>query len=114
MRIALCPEGPLDVPATLARYRLWGEDPANRLVGDAFLRVRRFEGRLWPYAVRWRGPVDAVRLEVEIPGTRAARVAEAVRADVRRILGLDFDLSGFYRIAKADPALPIIRPGRSS
>jgi DNA-3-methyladenine glycosylase II len=109
MKIALTPEGPLDVPATLARYRVWGEDPANRLVGDALLRVRRHEGRLWPFAVRWTGPVDAVRLEVEIPGARAARVGESIIADVRRLLGLDFDLPGFYRMAKADPALgPLI------
>jgi DNA-3-methyladenine glycosylase II len=105
MRIALTPEGPLDVPATLARYRLWGEDPASRLVGDRFLRVCRCEGRLWPFAVRWTGPVEAVRLEVEIPGARAARVGEAVARDVRRLLGLDFDLPGFYRMAKADRAL---------
>jgi len=32
-------------------------------------------------------------------------VGEAVRVEVRRILGLDFDLVGFYRTAKADPAL---------
>jgi amidase len=32
-------------------------------------------------------------------------VGEAVVADVRRIFGLDFDLPGFYRMAKADPAL---------
>lgn len=105
MKIVLTPEGPLDVPATLARYRLWGEDPANRLVGDTFVRVRRHEGRLWPFAVRWTGPADAVRLEVDIPRARTARVAEAVTADVRRIFGLDFDLPGFYRVAKADPAL---------
>lgn len=105
MKIALCPEGPLDVPATLARYRLWGEDPVNRLVGDTFLRLRRFEGRLWPYAVRWTGPVEAVRLEVDIPGARGGRVEEAVALDVHRVLGLDFDLAGFYRMAKPDRAL---------
>jgi DNA-3-methyladenine glycosylase II len=111
MKIALTPEGPLDAAATLARYRLWGEDPANRLVGDSLLRVRRFEGRLWPFAVRWTGPVDAVRLEVEVPGTRASRIGEAVVADVRRLLGLDFDLVGFYRMAKGDPALgPLVDP----
>jgi DNA-3-methyladenine glycosylase II len=105
MKIALFPEGPLDVPATLARYRLWGEDPANRLVGNTFLRVRRYEGRLWPFAVRWTGSVDTPRLEVEIPGPGAVRVADAVIAEVRRLFGLDFDLLGFYRVAKADPAL---------
>jgi DNA-3-methyladenine glycosylase II len=105
MRIVLTVEGPLDVSKTLARYRLWGEDPANRLVGDAFLRVRRHEGRLWPYTVRGVGPVDAVQLVVEIPGTKSSRLGEAVTAEVRRIFGLDFDLSQFYRMAKGDPAL---------
>src|SRR5262245_5231761 len=105
MKIVLFPEGPLDVAATLARYRLWGEDPANQLVGDALFRVRRHEGRLWPFALRWTGTVEMPRLVVEIPGTRAARVGEAVSADVRSLLGLDFDLASFYRLAKADPGL---------
>ncbi len=111
MKVVLTPEGPLDVPATLARYRLWGEDPASRLVGNTFLRVRRHAGRLRPFAVRWTGPIEAVRLEVDIPGARAARVGDAVALDVRRLLGLDFDLPGFYRMAKADRALgPLIDP----
>ena len=111
MKIALTPQGPLDVPTTLARYRLWGEDPASRLVGDTFLRVRRQGGRLWPFAVRWSGATDAVRLEVEIPGARATEVQAAVLADVRRLFGLDFDLPGFYRMARTDPALgPLIEP----
>jgi DNA-3-methyladenine glycosylase II len=50
-------------------------------------------------------------LVVEIPGARGARVGEAVAADVRRIFGLDFDLPGFYRMAKSDPALaPLVDP----
>jgi DNA-3-methyladenine glycosylase II len=111
MKIALTPEGPLDVPATLARYRLWGDDPASRLAGDAFLRVRRHGGRLWPFAVRWTGTTDAVRLEVDIPGARAAGVRDAVLSDVRRLFGLDFDLPAFYRMARTDPILgPLIEP----
>ena len=58
MKIALVADGPLDVAATLARYHLWGEDPANRLDDDVFRRVTRVEGRLWPYEVRWSGNVD--------------------------------------------------------
>jgi DNA-3-methyladenine glycosylase II len=105
MRIVLTVEGPLDVSKTLARYRLWGEDPANRLVGDAFLRVRRDGSRLWPYSVRAVGPVDAAQLVVEIPGARSAHLADLVAAEVRLIFGLDFDLVEFYRMAKSDPAL---------
>jgi len=105
MNTTLAVDGPLDVRATLARYHLWGEDPANRLVGDAFLRVARFGERLVPYAVEWNGGVEDVRLRLRIPGVRSTPVAEAVLGEVRRIFGLDFDLPGFYRFAKGDPAL---------
>jgi len=111
MKIVLTVEGPLDVSKTLARYQLWGEDPANRLVGDTFLRVWRDGDRLWPYSVRGVGPVDAAELVVEIPRARSPRVGDAVAREVRRIFGLDFDLSGFYRMAKGDPRLaPLIEP----
>lgn len=105
MNIVLTPEGPLDSGGTLARYRLWGEDPANRLDGDVFRRVLRLAGRLLPYEARCAGTVDDARIEVHVPGARGALVEAAVSAEVRRIFGLDFDLPGFYRMAKGDPAL---------
>jgi DNA-3-methyladenine glycosylase II len=111
MNVSLASDGPLDVAATLARYRLWGEDPANRVDDDVFHRVLRRDGALVPYAVRWSGPVEAVRLTVHVPGARSAAVAEAVTAEVRRLFGLEFDLPGFYRMAKADATLgPLIEP----
>ena len=108
MRIVLTVDGPLDVSKTLARYRLWGEDPANRLIGDTFLRVHRESERLWPYTVRAVGPVDAVQLVVDIPGARGPRVGAAVSGEVRRIFGLDFDLVEFYRMAKGHPGLAML------
>jgi len=105
MNIQLSVDGPLDVAATLARYRLWGEDPANRVVDDTFFRVARIDGRLQPYAVRWRGGVDDMQLTVRVPGAHSAAVRSAVTAEVRKVFGLDFDLPAFYRMAKADPAL---------
>jgi DNA-3-methyladenine glycosylase II len=111
MNLALTVDGPLDVAATLARYTLWGEDPANRIGRDVFRRVLRVGGTLVPYEVRWSGSVDDARLTVRIPGARAAVVAEAATAEVRRLFGLDFDLPGFYRMAKADAALaPLVEP----
>jgi DNA-3-methyladenine glycosylase II len=111
MKISLNADGPLDVSATLARYRLWGEDPANRFDGDVFRRVLRRDGVLLPYEVRWRGSVEDVRLTIDVPGARAAGIGEAVVAEVRRVFGLEFDLPGFYRVAKADPALaPLVEP----
>ena len=105
MKIALVADGPLDAAATLARYHLWGEDPVNRLDGDVFRRVLRVDGRLLPYEVRWSGGVDDVRLAVTVPDATGAAVERAVTTEVRRIFGLDFDLAGFYRMAKADRAL---------
>jgi DNA-3-methyladenine glycosylase II len=104
MKIVLAPDGPLDARGTLARYHLWGEDPTNRIDGDVFRRVLRHGGRLVPYEVRWSGPVDDARVTIRAPGADAA-VGAAVVAEVRRLLGLDLDLAGFYRMAKADPAL---------
>jgi DNA-3-methyladenine glycosylase II len=111
MNIALACDGPLDVTGTLARYRIWGEDPVNCVDGDVFRRVLRVEGALLPYEVRWSGPIEDVRLTVRIPGARTAAVGEAAAHEVRRLFGLDFDLPGFYRMAKADPALaPLVEP----
>jgi DNA-3-methyladenine glycosylase II len=111
MNVSLASDGPLDVAATLARYRLWGDDPANRVEDDVFRRVLRRDGALVPYEVRWSGPIEDVRLVIHIPGARSAAVAGAAAAEVRRLFGLDFDLPGFYRMAKADAALaPLVEP----
>jgi DNA-3-methyladenine glycosylase II len=105
MNFVLSPDGPLDADATLARYRIWGEDPVNRAGEGVFRRVLRLPGALHPYEVRWAGPVDEARLHVTIPGRAPARVRDAVEHEVRKIFGLDFDLAGFYRMAKGDPVL---------
>ena len=72
MKIALVVDGPLDAAATLARYHLWGEDPASRLDGDVFRRIARIDHRLVPYAVRWSGGVDDGRLDVTVAGASGA------------------------------------------
>jgi DNA-3-methyladenine glycosylase II len=105
VNFVVIPEGPLDVRGTLARYRIWGEDPANRLSGEAFQRVLRLDGRLVPYEVRGAGTVEEPRLEVRAPGARARGVEAALTREVRHVFGLDFDLAGFYRMAKGDAAL---------
>src|SRR3989442_3545429 len=105
MNVVLTPDGPLDPSATLSRYRIWGEDPVNRLSGDVFRRVARWKDRLVPYEVRWQGSVDDPKLLVRVVGARTSAATDAVLSEVRQLFGLDFDLPGFYRLAKADPAL---------
>src|SRR5262249_56828284 len=110
MKIVLAPDGPLDASGTLARYHLWGEDPTNRVGDGVFRRVLRHGGRLVPYEVRWSGPVDDTRITIRAPG-RDAAVGAAVGAEGRRLLGLDLDLAGFYRMAEGHPPLaPPIQP----
>ena len=105
MKIVLAADGPLDVEGTLARYRIWGEDPSNRLTGDAFRRVLRLDDRLVPYEVRWAGPIDDVRLVIQASGHQSAAVVTGIEREVRRVFGLDFDLVSFYRFAKSDAVL---------
>ena len=105
MDIHLPPDAPLDVAHTLARYRDWGEDPSNRLGDGVFRRVLSLDGKLHGYALRWSGPPDDARLTITVPGSRSTRVAQAVSAEVRRLLFLDADLFGFYRMAKSDGIL---------
>jgi DNA-3-methyladenine glycosylase II len=98
-------DGPLDVAKTLARYHLWGVDPANLVSPDRFRRVLRFGDRLYGYEVTWEGTPDDARLSLSIPRTQDDGVVAAATAEVRGIFGLDADLPGFYRMAKGDRAL---------
>ncbi len=110
MKIQLSPAAPLDVPQTLARYRIWGEDPCNRLSDGVFRRVLTLDGERYGYAFRWSGPPDDARITITVPGSRSTRVAEAVSGEVGRLLFLDADLPGFYRMAKSDRALQGLIP----
>ena len=110
MRTEIRVHGPLDVPRTLERYTVWGEDPVNRLVKDVFLRAVCVAGRWRGYELRWTGSVDAVRLLVSTPGDRSPQVLEAAVAEVQRICGLGLDVEGFYQAAKADPVLGPLVP----
>jgi DNA-3-methyladenine glycosylase II len=109
MKTEIRVNGPLDVPRTLERYRVWGEDPVNRLIDGAFFRAVRVAGRWRGYELRWTGHVDAERLLVSTPGDRGIRALEAAVDEVERICGLGLDVESFYAIAKDDLVLgPLI------
>ena len=110
MKTEIRVDGPLDVPRTLERYRVWGEDPVNRLAEGAFLRAIRVAGSWRGYELRWTGHVDAERLLVSTPGDRSTRVLEAAVDEVGRICGLGLDVESFYTIAKEDPVLGSLVP----
>ena len=110
MKTEIRVEGFLDVPRTLQRFHLWGEDPANRLSPGVFRRAVKVAGRWRGYEVRWTGSVEGARLLVSTPGERSARVLEAAADEVARICGLELDLEGFYRVAAGDPVLGSLVP----
>jgi len=110
MKTEIRVNGPLDVLRTLERYRVWGEDPVNRLVDGAFFRAVRVAGRWRGYELRWTGHVDAERLLVSTPGDRRTRALEAAVDEVERICGLGLDVESFYTVAKDDPVLGPLVP----
>lgn len=110
MKTEIRVKGFLDVPRTLQRFHLWGEDPANRLLPGVFRRAVRVAGRWRGYEVRWTGSVEGARLLVSTPGERSAHVLEAAADEVARICGLVLDLEGFYRVAEEDPVLGSLVP----
>lgn len=110
MKTEIRVDGCLDVPRTLQRFHLWGEDPANRLSPGVFRRAVNVAGRWRGYEVRWTGRVDGARLLVSTPGGRGARVLEAAADEVARIFGLGLDVDGFYRVAEKDPVLGPLVP----
>lgn len=103
-------EGVLDVPRTLQRYHLFGEDPANLLSPGVFRRAVKVAGRWRGYELRWRGSVHDARLLVSTPGGRSAIALEEAVSEVARICGLGVDVQGFYRIAEEDPVLGDLVP----
>lgn len=110
MEATLDAHGPLDPPRTLARFRLWGEDPASVLADGVFRRAVRVAGRPYGYELRWQGGPDDTRLAIRVPGVRSTRVLDAALAEVRGICGLDLDLQGFYEAARRDAVLAALVP----
>jgi DNA-3-methyladenine glycosylase II len=110
MKTEIRVHGPLDVPRTLERYRVWGKDPVNRLGAGVFVRAIRVAGAWQGYELRWSGPVDDARLLVSTPGSRSTRVLEAAVDEVGRICGLGLDVETFYAAAKEDPVLGPLVP----
>src|SRR3972149_1964518 len=115
MEATLAAPGPLDVPGTLARFHLWGEDPANRLADGVFRRAVRVDGRWHGYELRWAGGPDDARLTVRVPGARGGGGGGAggragARARVGWIGALALARAAFYRAAGREPVLGALVP----
>jgi len=110
MRACLSPDAPLDLERTLSRYRIWGDDPVNRLTDRTFRRAVRVEGQWHAYEVTWEGERDAISMQITVPRATRVAVMDAALDEVRHICGLDLDLAAFYRAVARDPVLsPLTR-----
>jgi DNA-3-methyladenine glycosylase II len=94
MALVRVPE-PYDFELSTARYRTWGRDLAN----------------LWDDGALWRA-IDGreVRITAAAGGVDVEPLDTAIAPVVRKLLGVEFDLDGFYRFASTEPVLARIVP----
>ena len=103
-RIDPLPPYRLDLTAWVIRRR--PGNPIDRWEDGTYRRVLPLDGAPVEVVVRQSGTVDAPRLDVVARGPGASRAAvPRLRETVERLLGTQVDLSGFARLAEADPAL---------
>ena len=103
----LRPRPPFRLDLTAWALRRQPHNAIDRWDGRTWRRVLAVGSTAVELQVEQRGPADAAVLDVELggigPGDHGAD--EAARATATRILGLDADLSGFHRMAAAEPRL---------
>jgi DNA-3-methyladenine glycosylase II len=81
---------PYDFERSLDRFTFWGVDRANVWQDGGLHRV--IGGR-------------EVRIEAADGGVRVEPFDDAIEPDVRKLLGLEFQLGPFYEFAETDPVL---------
>jgi DNA-3-methyladenine glycosylase II len=105
--------GPLDVAASVERFRRWGDDLLDRWDGRTLIRTTPHEGAAVPYACTTVGSVGRPRLRVHVADAAHQPVAE--RALLRMFVTPPGD--ALERLIERDPAIermkaayPGIRP----
>ena len=94
----------LDLTAWALRRR--ADNIVDRWDGRAYRRVLALESGPVAVTAVQAGPPERARLDVTLTGDRVDGQAEdATRAMLAHVLGLDIDLSAFYRLAGRDPLL---------
>ncbi len=108
---ALDPLPPFRLDLTVWTLRRRPDNLVDRWDGQTYRRVLApgdgdADDAAVEMAVTQLGPPDAPRLRVALSGARVSAEAEAAaRATLTRALGLEIDLTAFYRFAAADARL---------
>jgi DNA-3-methyladenine glycosylase II len=102
--------GPLDIPASVERFRRWGDDLIDRWDGQAMVRVLHLADGPVAFAACSTGSVQRPRLEVQIEDA----ACEAEAADAIRAMFVSADLAALIAsdpaIAAANARFPGLRP----
>ncbi|MDY0213394.1 MAG: hypothetical protein RBR06_10360 [Desulfuromonadaceae bacterium] len=102
----LQPRPPYRLDLTVWVLRRLPVNAMDRWDGEAYRRVLVMDGIPVEVTVRQIGSAAAPKLHVELKGTRiTSSIKESVRDTLTKTLGLDIDLTPFYRMAQTDPKL---------
>jgi DNA-3-methyladenine glycosylase II len=99
---ALAFSGPLNFALTLRRYQAYGEDAANLFDGETFKKAFHYNGALHLLTITQNSSQPQLHVH---PSPSAAEIQREGERLARKILGLDFDLLSFYKMAESDPVL---------
>jgi DNA-3-methyladenine glycosylase II len=95
---------PFRLDLTVWALRRRPGNTVDRWDGHTYRRVLALAAGPVELAATQAGTAARPRIEVELSGARLGPQAEAAaRAALARVLGLDLDLSSFYRLAERDP-----------
>lgn len=105
--MVLRPRPPFRLDLTAWALRRQPHNLVDRWDGECWRRVLAVGETCVELQVRQRGPAESPLLELRLRGPAGALAAarEVAPAAAARLLGLDCDMAGFYRIAAAEPRL---------
>lgn len=106
---SITPVPPFRLDLTAWALRRRPENVIDRWDGDAYRRVLMVNCEPVEVAVRQSGDSEKPQLEVELTAPRlTVRQEDFARVVLERMLGLNKDLSPFYRLARRDPRLQLL------
>jgi DNA-3-methyladenine glycosylase II len=104
-RLALDPEPPFRLDLTAWALRRRPRNTVDRWDGTSYRRALALAEGPVAFSITQAGRSGAPTLTVALYERSGRHVEEGVRESIERLLGLRVDLSGFYRMARADGVL---------